>query len=265
MFFLLPVLAGVIGSAVSASEIALGIGAAAAIGAGIKGAVDLKDASDYRDAASFKYNSAMEEMEKEIAKTQDVVSAFAKLKVKVFNGILKKAVSFLEANKTVNPSRIENLSSSFHSSKEKFSHESVHGSIALGRDYESFESSPVIDDIVNIAIGGPVGFMIYGSESLTEAVRQNAEADIKVELIERDRKICKTLRKRIGEGTKLINAFSERLESLVSYGPSAAVAVLPMAETLFQILTIDLVDTEGKLCDSAYSFYRTKMKEVENA
>ena len=60
MFFLLPVLAGVVGSAISASAVALGVGTAVAIGAGIKGAVDLKDASDYKDIARYKINEAVE-------------------------------------------------------------------------------------------------------------------------------------------------------------------------------------------------------------
>ena len=73
--------------------------------------------------------------------------------------------------------------------------------------------------------------------------------------LEEDRKICKAIRKRVGEGTKLIEAYSSRIGSLISYGSPAAVAVLPM---------VDLVDSEGKLIDSSANLYRMKMREVMN-
>ena len=90
MIFLLPVLAGVVGSAITASEVALGVGTAVAIGAGIKGAVDLKDASDYQDIARYKINEAVDKTRKEVQKIQNDLADFAKLKVQTFNGILKK-------------------------------------------------------------------------------------------------------------------------------------------------------------------------------
>ena len=94
MFFLLPVLAGVVGSAITASELALGVGTAVAIGAGIKGAVDLKDASDYQDIARYEINEAVDKTKKEVRKTQDDLADFAKLKVQTFNGILKNSLEF---------------------------------------------------------------------------------------------------------------------------------------------------------------------------
>ena len=89
MFFLLPVLAGVVGSAITASEVALGVGTAVAVGAGIKGAIDLKDASDYQDIARYKINEAVVRTKKEVSKTQDELTEFARLKVRTFNGVLK--------------------------------------------------------------------------------------------------------------------------------------------------------------------------------
>ena len=265
MIFLLPVLAGVVGSAITASEVALGVGTAVAIGAGIKGAVDLKDASDYQDIARYKINEAVDKTKKEVRKIQNDLADFAKLKVQTFNGILKKALDYLKSNKEINPERMKRLSNLYKASRSKYTAGISHGSISLncnhlidaGMDFS-------LEDFVRIALGGPIGFLMTSSEKLTDGVRSNAEADIQSELLEADRKICKAIHKRVGEGTKLINALSSRIESLMSCGPSAAVAVLPMAETLFAVIDVDLVDREGNLIDSSANLYRMKMREVLN-
>ena len=120
MIFLLPVLAGVVGSAITASEVALGVGTAVAIGAGIKGAVDLKDASDYQDIARYKINEAVDKTKKEISKTQDELTNFARLKVRTFNGVLKNAVDYLKSNKKINPERIGRLTNLYKASSSKY-------------------------------------------------------------------------------------------------------------------------------------------------
>ena len=266
MFFLLPVIAGVISSAAAtAGEVALGIGAATAIGAGIKGAIDLKDASDYQDIARYKINEAVDKTKKEISKTQDDLADFAKLKVQTFNGILKNALDYLKSNKEINPERIGRLNNLYKASRAKYSAGISHGSISLDCTNLIDENLDFdLEDFVRIALGGSIGFLITSSEKLTDGVCSNAEADIQSELLEADRKICKAIHKRVGEGTKLINALSSRIESLISYGPPAAVAVLPMAENLFAVLDVDLVDSEGKLIDSSANLYRMKMREVMN-
>ena len=265
MFFLLSVIASVVGSAITASEVALGVGTAVAIGAGIKGAVDLKDASDYQDIAHYKISEAVDKTKKEVRKTQDDLADFAKLKVQTFYGILKNALDYLKSNTEINPERIKRLSNLYKASRSKYTAGISHGSISLncnhlidaGMDFS-------LEDFVRIALGGPLGFLMTSSEKLTDGVRSNAEADIQSELLEADRKICKAIHKRVGEGTKLINALSSRIESLMSCGPSAAVAVLPMAETLFAVIDVDLVDREGNLIDSSANLYRMKMREVLN-
>lgn len=265
MFFLLPVIAGVIGSAITASEVALEVGTAVAIGAGIKGVVDLKDASDYQDMARYKINEAVDKTKKEVRKTQDDLADFAKLKVQTFYGILKNALDYLKSNTEINPERIKRLSNLYKASRSKYTAGISHGSISLNYNHLTDAGMDFsLEDFVRIALGGPIGFLMTSSEKLTDGVRSNAEATVQSELLERDKTICKTIRKRIGEGIKLIEAFSSRIESLISYGSSAAVAVLPMAESLFTVIDVDLVDREGKLIDSSASLYRTKMREVLN-
>ena len=265
MFFLLPVIAGVIGSAITASEVALEVGTAVAIGAGIKGVVDLKDASDYQDMARYKINEAVDKTKKEVRKTQDDLADFAKLKVQTFYGILKNALDYLKSNTEINPERIKRLSNLYKASRAKYSAGISHGSISLDCTNLIDENLDFdLEDFARIALGGSIGFLINSSEKLTEGVRANSEADVQSELLEADRKICKAIRKSVGEGTKLIEIFSRRIESLISFGPSAAVAVLPMAETLFAVIDVDLVDREGNLIDSSANLYRMKMREVLN-
>lgn len=266
MFFLLPVIAGVISSAAAtAGEVALGIGVATAIGAGIKGAIDLKDASDYQDIARYKINEAVDKTKKEISKTQDELTNFARLKVRTFNGVLKNAVDYLKSNKKINPERIGRLTNLYKASSSKYAAGISHGSISLNCNHLSDAGSNFcLEDFVSIALGGPIGFLMSSAEKLTDGVRANAEANIQSELLDGDRKICKAIRKSVGEGTKLIEEFSRRIESLISYGSSAAVAVLPMAENLVALIDVDLVDREGKLIDSSANLYRTKMREVLN-
>ena len=266
MFFLLPVIAGVISSAAAtAGEVALGIGAATAIGAGIKGAIDLKDASDYQDIARYKINEAVDKTKKEVRKIQNDLADFAKLKVQTFNGILKNALDYLKSNKEINPERIRRLNNLYKAIRAKYSAGISHGSISLDCTNLIDENLDFdLGDFTRIALGGPIGFLMTSSEKLTDGVRSNAEADIQTELLEADRKICKAIRKRVGEGTKIIKALSSRIEYLMSCGPSAAVAVLPMAETLFAVIDVDLVDCEGKLIDSSSNLYRMKMREVLN-
>ena len=265
MFFLLPVIAGVIGSAITASEVALEVGTADAIGAGIKGVVDLKDASDYQNMARYKINEAVDKTKKEVRKTQDDLADFAKLKVQTFNGILKNSLDYLKSNTEINPERIKRLSNLYKASRSKYTAGISHGSISLNYNHLTDAGMDFsLEDFVRIALGGPIGFLMTSSEKLTDGVRTNAEADIQSELLEADRKICKAIHKRVGEGTKLINALSSRIESLMSCGPSAAVAVLPMAETLFAVIDVDLVDREGNLIDSSANLYRKKMREVLN-
>lgn len=265
MFFLLPVIAGVVGSAITASEVALGVGTAVAIGAGIKGVVDLKDASDYQDMARYKINEAVDKTKKEVRKTQDDLADFAKLKVQTFYGILKNALDYLKSNTEINPERIKRLSNLYKASRSKYTAGISHGSISLNYNHLTDAGMDFsLEDFVRIALGGPIGFLMTSSEKLTDGVRSNAEATVQSELLERDKTICKTIRKRIGEGIKLIEAFSSRIESLISCGPSAAVAVLPMAETLFAVIDVDLVDREGNLIDSSANLYRMKMREVLN-
>ena len=265
MFFLLSVIAGVIGSAITASEVALEVGTAVAIGAGIKGVVDLKDASDYQDMARYKINEAVDKTKKEVRKTQDDLADFAKLKVQTFYGILKNALDYLKSNTEINPERIKRLSNLYKASRAKYSAGISHGSISLDCTNLIDENLDFdLEDFARIALGGSIGFLINSSEKLTEGVRANSEADVQSELLEADRKICKAIRKSVGEGTKLIEIFSRRIESLISCGPSAAVAVLPMAETLFAVIDVDLVDREGNLIDSSANLYRMKMREVLN-
>lgn len=265
MFFLLPVIAGVIGSAITASEVALEVGTAVAIGAGIKGAIDLKDASDYQDIARYKINEAVDKTKKEISKTQDELTNFARLKVRTFNGVLKNAVDYLKSNKKINPERIGRLTNLYKASSSKYAAGISHGSISLNCNQLIGSNLDFdLEDFVKIALGGPVGFLLTSSEKLTDGVRANAKANVQAELLDGDRKITKAIRKSIGEGTKLIEAFSSRIESLISCGPSAAVAVLPMAETLFAVIDVDLVDREGNLIDSSANLYRMKMREVLN-
>lgn len=265
MFFLLPVLAGVVGSAITASEVALGVGAAVAVGAGIKGVVDLKEASDFQEMARYKINEAVGKTKREVMETQDNLADFAKLKVQTFNGVLKNALDYLKANKEINPERIKRLANLYETSRAKYSAGISHGSISLTCEHladAGMEFS--LEDIARIALGGPIAFLMNSSEKLTEGVYANAEADVHSEFLEGDRKICKAIRKRVGEGTKIINALSSRLEALMSCGPSAAVSVLPIAESLFAVLDIDLVDCEGNLIDSSANLYRIKMREVLN-
>lgn len=265
MFFLLPVIAGVIGSAITASEVALEVGTAVAIGAGIKGVVDLKDASDYQDMARYKINEAVDKTKKEVRKTQDDLADFAKLKVQTFYGILKNALDYLKSNTETNPERIKRLSNLYKASRSKYTAGISHGSISLNYNHLTDAGMDFsLEDFVRIALGGPIGFLMTSSEKLTDGVRSNAEATVQSELLERDKTICKTIRKRIGEGIKLIEAFSSRIESLISYGSSAAVAVLPMAETLFAVIDVDLVNREGKLIDASANLYRKMIREVLN-
>lgn len=266
MFFLLPVIAGVISSAAAtAGEVALGIGVATAIGAGIKGAIDLKDASDYQDIARYKINEAVDKTKKEISKTQDELTNFARLKVQTFNGVLKNAVDYLKSNTEINPERIKRLSNLYKASSSKYAAGISHGSISLNCNQLIGSNLDFdLEDFVKIALGGPVGFLLTSSEKLTDGVRANAKANVQAELLDGDRKITKAIRKSIGEGTKLIEAFSSRIESLISYGPSAAVAVLPMAETLFAVIDVDLVNREGKLIDASANLYRKMIREVMN-
>ena len=264
MFFLLPVLAGVVGSAISASEVALGVGAAVAVGAGIKGAVDLKEASEYQDKARNKLYEAVGKTKREVLKTQDNLADFARLKVQTFNGILKNALDYLKTTE-INPERIKRLANLYEASRAKYSASFSHGSFGLNCEHiPDAEMDFSMEDIARIALGGPVGFLMTGSEKLTDGVLSNAEADVQSELLEADRKICKAIRKRVGEGTKIINALSSRIEALMSCGPSASVSVLPMADSLFAVLDIDLVDCEGNLIDSSANLYRIKMREVLN-
>ena len=174
-------------------------------------------------------------------------------------------MDYLKSNKEINPERIGRLTNLYKASSSKYAAGSLHDSISLNCD-ELIESDLDfnLEDFVKIALGGPVGFLLTSSEKLTDGVRANAKADVQSELLERDIKICKAIRKRVGEGTKLIEAFSSRIESLISCGPSAAVAVLPMAESLFTVIDVNLVDKEEKLIDSSASLYRTKMREVLN-
>ena len=265
MIFLLPVLAGVVGSAITASEVALGVGTAVAIGAGIKGAIDLKDASDYQDIARYKTNEAVVKTKKEVSKTQDELTEFARLKVRTFNGVLKNALDYLKSNKEINPERIGRLNNLYKASRAKYSAGISHGSISLDCTNLIDENLDFdLEDFARIALGGSIGFLMTSSEKLIEGVRANSEADVQSELLEADRKICKAIRKSVGEGTKLIEIFSRRIESLISCGLSAAVAVLPMAETLFAVIDVDLVDREGNLIDSSANLYRMKMREVLN-
>lgn len=265
MIFLLPVLAGVVGSAITASEVALGVGTAVAIGAGIKGAVDLKDASDYQDIARYKINEAVDKTKKEVQKIQNDLADFAKLKVQTFNGILKNALDYLKSNTEINPERIKRLSNLYKASRLRYTAGISHGSISLNYNHLTDAGMDFsLEDFVRIALGGPIGFLMTSSEKLTDGVYANAEADIQLELLETDRKICKAIRKRVGEGTKLINGLSTRIKSLMSCGPSAAVAVLPMAESLFAVIDVDLVNREGKLIDASANLYRKMIREVMN-
>ena len=217
MFFLLPVIAGVVGSAITASEVALGVGTAVAIGAGIKGAIDLKDASDYQDVARYKTNEAVVKTKKEVSKTQDELTEFARLKVRTFNGVLKNALDYLKSNKEINPERIGRLNNRYKASRAKYSVGISHSSISLDCTNLIDENLDFdLEDFARIALGGPIGFLMTSSEKLTEGVRANSEADVQSELLEADRKICKAIRKSVGEGSKLIEAFSRRIESLIS-------------------------------------------------
>ena len=124
---------------------------------------------DYQDIARYKINEAVDKTKKEISKTQDELTNFARLKVQTFNGALKKAVNYLNSNTKIHPERIGRLTNLYKASSSKYAAGISHGSISLNCNQLIGSNLDLdLEDFAKIALGGPIGFLLTSSEKLTE-------------------------------------------------------------------------------------------------
>ena len=102
MFFLLPIIAGVAATAISAGEVALGVTAAVGVGAAVKKSIDTKQANEIMRYSEEKFYNECAKLQNESNETQHKIEKANQIKRELNAGILNNSMHVLNSYRNRN-------------------------------------------------------------------------------------------------------------------------------------------------------------------
>ncbi|MCR5622914.1 MAG: hypothetical protein K6G18_13830 [Treponema sp.] len=286
MVFLIPVLAGVAASAISAGEVVAGIAGIVGIGAAVKGALDCSQANDIRREAEEKYDDGCERLRAEVLRTQRKAEEFGNMKKKTYSGILKESVAAVAGSKlkgsgiNLNACAAEDLSKDISRFENRFAGEPVPFAslvrtsgvqpimAGMMANIGVFGSGVAALSFVPYLLPSMLGIAVKGSRMLVESERFAGTVDVECERIEDKITLCKALRKRIMEGMKVTQFLSEKLSSCMSRFDAGKTAddvlldrTLSIAVALKKVMEAEICRTDGTFIAETERYFKKIMQE----
>ncbi len=286
MFFLLPLIP-VIGSAITSAEIISGIVTAVGVGATIKGAVDYHDAKKKETEALEHYELKKSKVNNEVKRVQTSLEKFGSQKLTAYNGVLRQSVNILIEYKNVHLSKLKNGTAgkvqylnkdmrdffdvynkdtdriSMLSKKLNSGVNKINASLDLQRLGAFGMSGSMLNNSISL-LTQSISFAVGGSRAKDKAQKVASAVRIERERMEETITLCRNLRKRIAEGSSVLNRLSNDMthvmEDLVQDQESSAQEssiekLLLLSKTMKRVIDIDICTTEGVLLEKAGLLY----------
>ena len=286
MFFLLPLMP-VIGSAITSAEIISGIVTAVGVGATIKGAVDYHDAKKKETEALEHYELKKSKVNNEVKRVQTSLEKFGSQKLTAYNGVLRQSVNILIEFKNVHLSKLKNgtagkvqylnkdmrdffdvyykdtdrismLSKNLNSGINK-----INASLDLQRLGAFGMSGSMLNNSISL-LTQSISFAVGGSRAKDKAQKVASAVRIERERMEETITLCRNLRKRIAEGSSVLNRLSNDMTHVMedlaqdqesSAQESSIEKLLLLSKTMKRVIDIDICTTEGVLLEKAGLLY----------
>lgn len=286
MFFLLPLIP-VIGAAITSAEIISGIVTAVGVGATIKGAVDYHDAKKKETEALEHYELKKSKVNNEVKRVQTSLEKFGSQKLTAYNGVLRQSVNILIEYKNVHLSKLKNgtagkvqylnkdirdffdvynkdtdrismLSKNLNSGINK-----INASLDLQRLGAFGMSGSMLNNSISL-LTQSISFAVGGSRAKDKAQKVASAVRIERERMEETITLCRNLRKRIAEGSSVLNRLSNDMTHVMedlaqdqesSAHESSIEKLLLLSKTMKRVIDIDICTTEGVLLEKAGLLY----------
>lgn len=286
MFFLLPLIP-VIGAAITSAEIISGIVTAVGVGATIKGAVDYHDAKKKETEALEHYELKKSKVNNEVKRVQTSLEKFGSQKLTAYNGVLRQSVNILIEFKNVHLSKLKNgtagkvqylnkdmrdffdvynkdtdrismLSKNLNSGINK-----INASLDLQRLGAFGMSGSMLNNSISL-LTQSISFAVGGSRAKDKAQKVASAVRIERERMEETITLCRNLRKRIAEGSSVLNRLSNDMTHVMedlaqdqesSAHESSIEKLLLLSKTMKRVIDIDICTTEGVLLEKAGLLY----------
>lgn len=286
MFFLLPLIP-VIGAAITSAEIISGIVTAVGVGATIKGAVDYHDAKKKETEALEHYELKKSKVNNEVKRVQTSLEKFGSQKLTAYNGVLRQSVNILIEYKNVHLSKLKNgtagkvqylnkdmrdffdvynkdtdrismLSKNLNSGVNK-----INASLDLQRLGAFGMSGSMLNNSISL-LTQSISFAVGGSRAKDKAQKVASAVRIERERMEETITLCRNLRKRIAEGSSVLNRLSNDMTHIMedlaqdqesSAQESSIEKLLLLSKTMKRVIDIDICTTEGVLLEKAGLLY----------
>jgi len=286
MFFLLPLIP-VIGAAITSAEIISGIVTAVGVGATIKGAVDYHDAKKKETEALEHYELKKSKVNNEVKRVQTSLEKFGSQKLTAYNGVLRQSVNILIEYKNVHLSKLKNGTAgkvqylnkdmrdffdvynkdtdriSMLSKKLNSGVNKINASLDLQRLGAFGMSGSMLNNSISL-LTQSISFAVGGSRAKDKAQKVASAVRIERERMEETITLCRNLRKRIAEGSSVLNRLSNDMTHIMedlaqdqesSAQESSIEKLLLLSKTMKRVIDIDICTTEGVLLEKAGLLY----------
>ena len=286
MFFLLPLIP-VIGAAITSAEIISGIVTAVGVGATIKGAVDYHDAKKKETEALEHYELKKSKVNNEVKRVQTSLEKFGSQKLTAYNGVLRQSVNILIEFKNVHLSKLKNGTAgkvqylnkdmrdffdvyykdtdriSMLSKKLNSGVNKINASLDLQRLGAFGMSGSMLNNSISL-LTQSISFAVGGSRAKDKAQKVASAVRIERERMEETITLCRNLRKRIAEGSSVLNRLSNDMTHVMedlaqdqesSAQESSIEKLLLLSKTMKRVIDIDICTTEGVLLEKAGLLY----------
>ena len=286
MFFLLPLIP-VIGAAITSAEIISGIVTAVGVGATIKGAVDYHDAKKKETEALEHYELKKSKVNNEVKRVQTSLEKFGSQKLTAYNGVLRQSVNILIEYKNVHLSKLKNGTAgkvqylnkdmrdffdvynkdtdriSMLSKNLKSGINKINASLDLQRLGAFGMSGSMLNNSISL-LTQSISFAVGGSRAKDKAQKVASAVRIERERMEETITLCRNLRKRIAEGSSVLNRLSNDMTHIMedlaqdqesSAQESSIEKLLLLSKTMKRVIDIDICTTEGVLLEKAGLLY----------
>ena len=286
MFFLLPLIP-VIGAAITSAEIISGIVTAVGVGATIKGAVDYHDAKKKETEALEHYELKKSKVNNEVKRVQTSLEKFGSQKLTAYNGVLRQSVNILIEFKNVHLSKLKNGTAgkvqylnkdmrdffdvynkdtdriSMLSKKLNSGVNKINASLDLQRLGAFGMSGSMLNNSISL-LTQSISFAVGGSRAKDKAQKVASAVRIERERMEETITLCRNLRKRIAEGSSVLNRLSNDMTHVMedlaqdqesSAQESSIEKLLLLSKTMKKVIDIDICTTEGVLLEKAGLLY----------
>ncbi|MBP7480768.1 MAG: hypothetical protein KA785_10010 [Spirochaetaceae bacterium] len=286
MFFLLPLIP-VIGAAITSAEIISGIVTAVGVGATIKGAVDYHDAKKKETEALEHYELKKSKVNNEVKRVQTSLEKFGSQKLTAYNGVLRQSVNILIEYKNVHLSKLKNGTAgkvqylnkdmrdffdvynkdtdriSMLSKKLNSGVNKINASLDLQRLGAFGMSGSMLNNSISL-LTQSISFAVGGSRAKDKAQKVASAVRIERERMEETITLCRNLRKRIAEGSSVLNRLSNDMTHVMedlaqdqesSAQESSIEKLLLLSKTMKRVIDIDICTTEGVLLEKAGLLY----------